>query len=141
MLQLHPTCHTREIATNTYRGYTELNDTRYVLKESHEYLTGFLIGNHILFSYELDGQGAQTGFTDILVKEMLNQTDNYSLSPTFGGWVNREGLLIEEKGFLLTFDKFISPVELGACAYKIVDLFRQYSVMAIYESEVTFVYA
>ncbi len=125
-----------------HQGYTDLNGLRYVLRDSLETKYDVLAGNHILFAYEYDRHGAETGLTPGLALSVLLGTklEDHKFTRTYGGYVNTDGTTIEEHGYLLTFNNNLSPVSLGALAHKIADLFRQESVLAIYESEVTFVY-
>jgi hypothetical protein len=141
-MKLMKTVLNRKECLEQYNGYTEMMGERFDLKEP-----GFdaprLGGNHILFAYEYDKHGAETGYTKDIVKQIVNESIDkpFKYTPTYGGYVNPEGTIIEENGYLLTFYYSISPVTLGALAHKIADLFRQESVLAIYESEVTFVYS
>lgn len=142
-MKLIKTTLNREESIEHYKGYTEINSERFALKEPLGLSAPELSGNHILFSYEYDRYGAETGYTKTAVLIMLNQSiaGKFIYTLTYGGYVNQEGVTTEENGYLLTFDDSIDPVTLGALSHKIADLFRQESVSAIYKGEVTFIYA
>lgn len=142
-MKLYPTTLDREDCIECFDGYTEIYSTRYCLEDTDECSDPPLQGNHILFSYDYDTNGAETRYTTDMVKQIITLwiVDKFIYASTHAGYVNREGIIIEGNGYLLTFDDLIDPVALGALAHKIANLFRQESVLAIYRGDVTFVYS
>jgi hypothetical protein len=140
-MKLCDTVRSREWCLEHHQGYTEIGPDRYCLFDGIG--SQKFTGNHILFAYEYTAEGAETGLNHMTayLNILASNIRPVTYTQTFGGHVNSQGNEKEEHGYLLTFDEKLSPVSLGALAHKIATLFRQESVLAIYESEVTFVYA
>lgn len=141
-MKLYKTNNTRAEAIEQNNGYTEIEGDKYILSENYALGQRYISGNGILFAYEYDKNGAATGFTAKMVKDLLELTGlpNPALTPTYGGYLDLEGILTEENGFLLSLPFGTDPVGIGAIAYQLAVELRQESVLAIHGSEVTFVY-
>lgn len=138
--KLSETLLTREQCLLDYKRYTEFNDKRYTVRDFP--FSPVFDHNAIIFGYEYTKHLTETNYTQQMVDCILYQfTATISRFPTFGGYVNQEGHIIEEKGMILIYDKEISPVALGSLAVKISETFRQEAVLVIYNQEAQFVYA
>lgn len=140
-MKLFETTKSRENCFRRYNGYTEINGTRYGMTEGP---FGFWVSvNAIIFGYEYDSMGAETGldYGNVLYDLGTIGIPINTITRTYGGYVNREGTQVEEKGIMATFDSNLSPLVLGATAHRIATMFRQGSVLVIYNGEASFVYA
>ncbi len=140
-MKLYETILNRDECLKEYGGYTEFHGDRFTLYNNPKGMTVFH-NNAIIFGYEYDANGAETGFTYHMAEHILRPiTTAISQFSTFGGYVDAQGTIVEENGMILIYDPEVSPVSLGSIAHKIAETFRQSSVLVIYKTEATFVYA
>ncbi len=148
-MRMHRTTLTRISCIVTYGGYTEIENRngsgydaeRYVLIDPVDSSTS-IFKTGILFSYELDSQGASTGLRyDYVLQDIEKHFVGTYAARTDGAYKTKDGVLMEEAGMFLRFSRKISPVEIGVIAHSIAVMFRQESVLVFSNYEAEFVYA